>query len=355
MGAYRKVTMPLLFQILLLVLLGLLIALFGAPVAVWLAKKIGAIDMPDSASHKRHRVPMPLAGGFIAFAGSCLLFLLILFWQYTPSFWAILLGGAVIFVFGVIDDVYGLSAPLKFLGQFLASALFIRFGIAVYFLETLDLNLPIFWLRLGNYFLSFFWLIGITNAFNLIDSMDGLVAGLTFIIASFFTFITFAAGQTGLSLFSSILIGISLGLYWHNRHPAHFFLGDSGSQFFGFFLAAVAVFYRPPDLNPESTWFTPILLLGVPIFDTSLVVISRVRRRKPIFQADRSHTYHRLVAFGLRPNIAVLVIQASALTLSFAAFVIMYLPPSVAIILFAIILTLGACSIILFERKTLRD
>lgn len=347
--------MSLFSQILWLVLLGLLIALFGAPAAIWLAKRIGAIDMPDSALHKRHTKPMPLAGGFLAFGGSLLLFLLILFWQYPPSFWGILLGGAVIFIFGVLDDVYGLSAPLKFLGQFLGSALFIHFGIAVYFLETLDLNLPIFWLRFGNYFISFFWLIGITNAFNLIDSMDGLVAGLTIIIASFFTFVTFAAGQTGLALFSSILIGLSLGLYWHNKHPARFFLGDSGSQFFGFFLAAVAVFYRPPDLDPGSTWFIPILLLGVPIFDTTLVVFSRLRRGKPVFQADRSHTYHRLVALGFPPNIAVLIIQASALTLSFAAFVIMYLPPTVAIILFVIIFGMGAFSIAFFEKKALMD
>lgn len=354
MGAYRNVTMPLLLQILLLVLLGLLIALFGAPVAIWLAKKIGAIDVPNSAPHKRHQTPMPLAGGLIAFAGSWLLFALFSLWN-QPAYLALLLSGVVIFFFGLVDDIYGLSAAPKFIGQILASALFIRFGIAVYFLETLDLNLPLFWLRVGNYMLSFFWLVGITNAFNLIDSMDGLVAGLTFIIASFFTFITFAAGQTQLALLSAILIGLSLGLYWHNKYPARFFLGDSGSQFFGFFLAALAILYRPPDLNPKSTWFIPILLLGVPIFDTTLVVFSRLRRGKPVFQADRSHTYHRLVAFGLRPNIAVLVIQASALALSFAAFAIMYLPPSVAIILFAIILALGAFSIAFFEKKTLGD
>lgn len=339
-------------KIVLMIFSGLLFAIFCAPFALRLAKRIGAIDMPDSASHKWHKLPMPLAGGLIAFAGSWLLFALFGLWN-QPSFRAVLLSGVVIFIFGLLDDVYGLSAPKKFFGQILAAILLMRFGVLVLFLETVDLPFSQPFLAFLNQLLSIFWLVGITNAFNLIDSMDGLVAGLTLIIAGFFTFITFLAGQGNLALFSSLLIGLSLGLYLYNRHPALFFLGDSGSQYLGFFLAALAILYRPPDLNPKSTWFIPILLLGIPIFDTSLVVFSRLRRGKPIFQADRSHTYHRLVAFGFRPNIAVLIIQAAALSLSSAAFVIMYLPPTAAIFLFTLIVGLGAFSILFFEKKTL--
>lgn len=342
-------TMSLLFQIILLVFLGLAISLLGAPVAIWLAKIVDAIDIPDSASHKLHRMPMPLAGGFVAFWGGGLLFVLFGLWR-EPTFQAVFFSGAVIFVFGLLDDIYGLSAPQKFLGQILASILLIHLGISVRFLETVNLPLHLSRLTLLNQVLSVFWLVGITNAFNLIDSMDGLVAGLTLIISGFFTFITFSSGQTSLALFSSILIGLSLGLYWHNKHPAHFFLGDSGAQFFGFFLAAVAILYRPPDLDPKSTWFIPILLLGVPIFDTTLVTISRLRRKKPIFQADRSHTYHRLVDFGFSPGLSVIAIQASALVLSFFAFIIMYLSPVWAISLFLLTLLVGLSLIVFFER-----
>ena len=194
-------------------------------------------------------------------------------------------------------------------------------------------------------------IVGITNAFNLIDSMDGLVAGLTFIIASFFTVIVFVAGQILLAQLSGMLIGLSLGLYFYNKPPAHFFLGDSGSQVIGFLLAVIAIMYRPPDLNPESTWFAPILLLGVPIFDTSLVVISRLRRRKPLFQADRAHTYHRLVQRGFSSKQAVFLIHSSALILSFLALLAMFLPPKNAIFLFLLVLLLGSLLVFFFETS----
>ena len=341
--------LSLISQIFLVVILGLLIALFGAPLAIWLAKKIGAIDVPNSASHKRHLTPMPLAGGFIAIGGSWLLFMFFSLWGKT-SLRAVLVSGVVIFIFGLLDDIYGLSAPQKVFGQIIASILLGYLGVSVLFLDTVNLGFSSFWIRILNQALSLIWLVGITNAFNLIDSMDGLVAGLTFIIASFFSFITLVAGQTYLALFSSMLVGLSFGLYWHNKQPARFFLGDSGAQFLGFCLAAIAILYRPPDLNPNSTWFIPILLLGVPIFDTTLVTISRLRRGKPVFQADRSHTYHRLVDFGLSPNLAVIVIQASALVLSSAAFLIMYLSPAWALSLFLVILLVGAAMIVFFEK-----
>ncbi len=140
-------------------------------------------------------------------------------------------------------------------------------------------------------------------------------------------------------MFSSILIGLSLGLYFHIRQPARFFL------------AAVAILYHPPDLNPKSTWFIPVLLLGVPIFDTTLVTFSRLKRGKPLFNADRSHTYHRLVDFGFSPGFSVLIIQVSALLLSFAAFIIMYLPPSWAFTFFILTLLAAAILIVFFERK----
>ena len=318
------------------------------PAAISVSKKLGAIDIPGSAAHKKHKVPTPLAGGLVLLFTLPVLVGFSGLWRIS-SFSGILIGAVVIFLFGIVDDAQGLSAPKKFAGQFSATAILLFSGTSIRFLENSNLPVSMPTMIALNWILTLFWVVGITNAFNLIDSMDGLVAGLTIISAGFFTFISIAAGQLILAELSAILFGVSISLYYYNKFPARFFLGDSGSQVIGFLLAAIGIMYRPPDLDPGSTWFLPILLLGIPIFDTSLVVISRLRRHKPLFQADRSHTYHRLVQLGLSSKQAVLVIQFTALLLCLLAFFAIFLPSSLAMSLFFTILFLGSLLIVFFE------
>ena len=338
-------------KIFIFIFLAFALSFFIGPLAITLARRLGAIDMPGSATHKKHDNPTPLAGGLVLFIA---LSVLIFFSDFRsePSLLALFAGSGIIFFFGMLDDIYGLSAPKKFLGQFLAATILAYSGTTIRFLETANLSLELPVIVVINWGLTLFWVVGITNAFNLIDSMDGLVAGLTIITASFFTFAALVAGQATLAQLTATLIGLSIGLYIYNKPPARFFLGDSGSQVLGFFLASISIIYRPPDLNPGSTWFVPILLLGIPIFDTSLVVISRLRRHRPLFQADRSHTYHRLVQRGLSSTQAVRTIQVVALILCLAAFSIMFLPPQIANFLFSVILFLGGLLILFFEVST---
>ncbi len=335
-------------KILVSVFFALILSFLIAPLAILLSKKLGAIDMPGSAAHKKHQKPTPLAGGLVIFIALPILVILSGLWREAVLL-PIFAGSLVIFFFGLADDIYGFSAPKKFLGQFLATSILIYAGTTIRFLETANLPLSMSFIGFLNWGLTFFWVIGITNAFNLIDSMDGLLAGLTVIMASFFSFVALLAGQVMLAQLSAILVGLSIGLYFYNKSPARLFLGDSGSQVLGFLLAVIAIIYRPPDLHPGSTWFVPILLLGVPIFDTSLVTISRLRRHKPLFQADRSHTYHRLVQMGFSANHAVLAIHVSAFLLSSLAILAMFLPPNLAMLLFFSIILLGGLLIAFFE------
>jgi UDP-GlcNAc:undecaprenyl-phosphate GlcNAc-1-phosphate transferase len=127
-------------------------------------------------------------------------------------------------------------------------------------------------------------------------------------------------------------------------------LGDSGSQTFGFLIAAIAMEYAPVGLAPISSWFVPILLVGMPIFDTSLVVYSRIRRGLPVYKANLDHTYHRLVAFGVDGQRAVLIIHVTAVLLSLVAFVTFYLPPVIANTVFGMLLFAGIVTIFLLER-----
>ncbi len=330
------------------IFVALTLSLAVGPLAIFLAKKIGAIDVPGSAAHKKHSKTTPLAGGLVIVITLPVLIVFSGLWRESVLY-PIFLGGVVIFFFGIADDIVGFSASKKFSGQFLATSVLVYSGMTVRFLETANLPLSLSVVVILSWALTFFWVVGITNAFNLIDSMDGLLAGLTVIMASFFTFFALMSGQVELAQFSALLVGVSVVLYFYNRTPAHFFLGDSGSQLIGFLLSAIAILYRPPDLHPGSTWFVPILLLAVPIFDTSLVTLSRLRRGKPLFQADRAHTYHRLVQLGFSAKQAVLVIHISAFLLSLLALLAMFLPPNTAMLLFFCTLLLGGFLIVFFE------
>jgi len=329
--------------------LSAILALLLGPAAIYIAKKLGAIDTPGSAAHKKHTAPTPLAGGLVLFLALPILATIFHLWDEPGIFWLLAATG-VIFIFGLIDDTRGLSAPQKFFGQFIAAGVVILSGTSIQFLEYLHLSLAPWLVATLGWMITLLWLVGMSNAFNLIDSMDGLVAGLAAISAGFFTLTCLASGQTELAQMTAILFGLSLGLYFYNNTPARFFLGDSGAQVLGFLLAAIGILYTPPHMPQGSTWFLPILVLGVPIFDTTLVVVSRVRRRKPIFLADLAHTYHRLVQLGMTPGQAVLTIQIMALLLCSIAFIAMSLAPQIASLLFLIVVLAGVGLIIFFER-----
>lgn len=329
--------------------LGLVAGVIASFLAVPLCKPLGLIDHPGAAPHKQHARPTPLAGGLVIGFGLVLLFLIfpdLLDRRMTGA----VLGAAIILIFGVWDDRSGLSAGIKFFGQFLAVGIAIYSGIRIEFLNEVlpgDDSVTLIF----NNALTVLWLVGITNAFNLIDSMDGIVAGLSALASAFFIFVTTASGQPELTQWAAILTGLSLALYYWNSPPARYFLGDSGAQTLGFLLAVIALLYNPENKAQASSWFAPILILGVPIFDTSLVVFSRLRRHLPPFQGNRDHTYHRLVKSGLPSSRAVSLLHIVALALDSIALVAISQIPLAANIIFAVCLLTGAIAIYLFDFK----
>lgn len=328
------------------ILMSLLIVLAMSQISIRLAHWLKLVDIPGVAPHKQHTRPTPLAGG-IALA----LTLLIAEWMFGAfqdhSIQVTFLAGAIVFLFGLWDDKKNIRPLIKLCGQVLAALVAIHLGVYIrifespeFFLHGSDtLNLYLDWA------LTVVWIVGITNAFNFVDSMDSLAVGLGGIAAAFFMLVTLDAGQPLLSQHSALIIGATIGLYFFNSPPAMLFLGDSGAQVLGFILSILAIVYRPQGVNQSSSWFVPILLLGVPIFDTTLVVFSRLRRGKPIYQAGRDHTYHRLLKLGLEPFRAVLVMQIGALALGCLAFICLAQPPLTANLIFASMLLLGILAI----------
>jgi len=319
-------------------------------VSIKIAHRLNLVDQPGSAPHKQHRFPTPLAGG-IAFVLSLLVGAIVSGLYHDPRVRAILLPAAIVFMLGLLDDARGLSPSIKYTGQLLATALLMVLGIYVQVFSSFPFSAEWpRWLQNGlNWGLTLLWVTGITNALNLVDSMDGLAVGLGGLAFGFFTLVTINSQQLFIAHFTALIVGGCLGLYFLNVSPARLFLGDSGAQTLGFILAAVAILYAPPDKDQASSWFVPILLLGVPIFDTVLVFFSRLRHGVPFYKGGLDHTYHRLVAWGLDANRAVLTMQIAALLLGCVAFVALALTPVLANAVFFACVLLGILTLLSLE------
>jgi UDP-GlcNAc:undecaprenyl-phosphate GlcNAc-1-phosphate transferase len=318
----------------------ILITLLIAPVSIKIAEKFKLIDHPNTAPHKVHQSAVPKGGG-IALALTVFFLVLTSAEAKLADVRTILAASVFILLFGIWDDAKGLSAGWKLSGQILAAIVLIWQGLYI----------RMFGHPIPNIAMTIFWIVGITNAFNLVDSMDGLAAGLAAIASTFFLFVTIDANQLHLTYMSAVLLGSCIGLFYYNTTPAYTFLGDSGAQFLGFMLATLAMTYTPPGLPQPSSWFVPILLLGVPILDTTLVVVSRLRRGEPIYKAGQDHVYHRLTQLGMSPAQAVVAMHVAALLVGSLAFVALQLPPLPANLLFGLALLFGLISLIILQKK----
>jgi len=252
-----------------------------------------------------------------------------------------------------MDDYKGISPFVKILGQILAVVVLIVLGVSIRVFESPEFLLNVRWpfsLYL-DWLVTFFWVVGITNAFNFVDSMDGLAVGLGGVAAAFFMLVTIDSGQLLLSQQSALLLGACVALFFFNSPPARLFLGDSGAQTLGFLLAVLAIAYLPQGVSQSSSWVVPIMLLGVPIFDMVLVVISRLRRGKSIYTASLDHTYHRLVALGWEANWAVVGMQVVSLLLGCLAFIVLTRPPVIANAVFVGVLLAGFLALYTLDNR----
>jgi UDP-GlcNAc:undecaprenyl-phosphate GlcNAc-1-phosphate transferase len=343
-------------DVFLVILLSLLITFACVPLAIWLARRFGLIDYPGTAPHKRHARPTPMAGGIVLILALVLSGQAFRIWQVSTLV-AIFVAGLVVFAFGLWDDFRDITPIPKLLGQILAAVILIRWGVWVQIFESPEffINLTPLVARWLDILITIIWLVGITNAFNFIDSMDGLAVGIGGVAAGFFMLLTLDSGQSDLAGFSAGLAAICMGIYLFNARPAHLFLGDGGAQILGFWLAALAIAYLPQNVNQMSSWFTTILLLGVPIFDMSLVIFSRFRHKRPIYLSGRDHTYHRLRNFGFDPNRAVLLMHIVAVILGCLAIIGLYQPPLIANLIFGIVVLCGLGILIFFEINLSRS
>ncbi len=273
----------------------LLLALGSTPFIRRLALRLGVVDKPNP--RKIHTAPVPLLGGAVVYFSFAIVLLLFGDRRYVNEFAGIFIGATLMSLMGVVDDRWGLGSYIKLAGQLLAAGILIYSGVQVRILGG--------WLDIA---LTLLWVVGITNATNLLDNMDGLSGGVAMIAAVFFTLLAAMSGQYLVGALAAALAGACAGFLVYNWNPAHIFMGDTGSLFIGFLLAAVAIKLRFPANSVTVTWMIPVLVMGVFIFDTSLVFISRLRRGKnPLTTPGKDHLSHRLAFLTGSRREAVLI------------------------------------------------
>jgi UDP-GlcNAc:undecaprenyl-phosphate GlcNAc-1-phosphate transferase len=287
-----------------------------------------------------------LAGGLVLVLVLASIF--ILFGRYfTQDAWKILAATLVVAVFGIYDDWRGLDVKGKLLGQLLAAGLLVYLGVQISIVRfsigplTPDILNPL---------LTVIWLIGVTNAYNLIDSADGLAISLGITSSLFMIVGSIVALQVDLTYQATIIFGVFLGLLFHNISPARLFLGDGGAQTAGFLLASLGILYSPAGLDRLSSWFVPITFFALPIFDTSLVFFSRMKRGIPFYRADLNHTYHRLVRLGLSPARAIWLMDLAALAVGATGLFALYQKPALANLIFAGLIVSGMLAFMYLDR-----
>jgi len=275
----------------------LVLAIGSTPLARWLAPKLGMMDNP--AARKIHTRPIPRLGGAAIYLAFIVTLLVFENRFYISQLFSILVGASLVSFMGVWDDKWGLRPLIKLLGQIIAALLLYFTGVSV----------QIFRNPYANLFIHLLWVVGITNAMNLLDNMDGLSSGVAVVASAFFLLIAAMNGQYLVGALTAALLGVCLGFLAYNFNPASIFMGDSGSLFIGFILASVGIKLRFPHNIPTVTWMVPVMVLGLPIFDTTLVVVSRLRRGlNPLTNPGKDHLSHRLVAMGFTQREAVLII-----------------------------------------------
>ncbi|UCC63165.1 MAG: undecaprenyl/decaprenyl-phosphate alpha-N-acetylglucosaminyl 1-phosphate transferase [Anaerolineae bacterium] len=281
----------------LIFLTALMLAVGGTPAARWIAPRLGFMDLPGA--RRVHRHPIPRLGGAAIYLAA-IVALLIFGEQFSiPQAVGVLLGATLVSFFGLWDDRRSLSPALKLLGQFVAAGILLMTNVRVGIF-------PYQWLNAA---ITLVWVIGITNAMNLLDNMDGLSGGVGAVASTFFLLLAAMNGQFVGGALSAAVLGACVGFLVYNLNPASIIMGDSGALFLGFMLASVGIKLRFPENVYIVTWMVPILILGVPIFDTTLVVVSRLLRRvNPLTTPGKDHLSHRLVNMGFTQREAVMIL-----------------------------------------------
>jgi UDP-GlcNAc:undecaprenyl-phosphate GlcNAc-1-phosphate transferase len=292
-----------------------IIAFAATPLVQRFARKIGAIDVPKD-DRRMHKVPTPRVGGLAIFAG--FLVSVLIFSHLDMDKRAMLLGALVIVVLGILDDTLTLKAPIKLFGQIAAALIPVFLGDMV--IQSFSNPFGAGYIHLHGWGIpiTIIWIVGLTNAVNFIDGLDGLSCGVSCIASVTMFTIAVLLGEADIAIVMAALVGACVGFLPFNMNPAKIFMGDTGAMFLGYILALVSI-QGLFKVYAVVSFAVPFIMMGLPIFDTVLAVVRRVSKGQSPMQADRGHIHHKLIDMGFDQKQSVAILYVLSVILGLCA------------------------------------
>jgi len=314
--------MPLYLSIIIAVGIALLISFVATPGVKWLAGRVGAIDVPKD-SRRVHKEPIPRMGGLAIFIGFIVSVLIMA--DIDTQIRGVLIGAIIIVILGLLDDIYTLNAYIKFLVQIIAALVAVFHDVVIEILSN-----PFAFTEAASEFMflgpwtipvTVLWIVGITNAVNLIDGLDGLAVGVSTISAIVMLIIALMVSYPNVAIILAALVGACIGFLPFNFNPAKIFMGDTGALMLGYLLATMSIvglfkFYA------VVSFAAPLLVMALPLIDTCFAFVRRLLKGQKPWTADRGHFHHRLIDMGLSQKQAVAVLYIISGLLGLGAVVI---------------------------------
>ncbi len=288
------------------------------PLSRQIAMRLGVVDKPNQ--RKIHQDHKPLMGGLAIYVALALSLLLFSPPQQMVELGAILSGAALLAFVGLIDDRYELSARIRLVAMTIATLGLVAAGIQIHLFQNQWIDVP----------LTILWVLTLVNALNFSDNMDGLSSGLTSCAAAFFMVIAFTQGLTLVSSLAAALLGSVVGFFIYNFNPSSIFMGDMGSQVLGFTLAVLGIKLKFGTQPLNVTWMVPLLVLALPLFDISLVVVTRILEKRSPAQAGKDHTSHRLMSVGFSQRQTLFILYGFCFVFGTLGLLVSLAPPVIA-------------------------
>lgn len=339
--------------LLLAFVIAFVVAFATTPFIKAVAIKVGAVDDPSKSDRRVHKKATPLLGGIAIFYGFVVSVLCLC--NIDKGVQGMIIGSLIIVLLGIFDDIKSLHPVIKLIGQILAAVVMVLHGVQIDRISMPTIISPTGVLELGMFSVpvTIIWIVAVTNAVNLIDGLDGLAAGISSIASMTLFCIALIASEYNIAIITAALAGASFGFLPYNFNPAKIFMGDTGAMFLGFILSSISIM-GVFKAYAVISFVVPVIVLGLPLFDTGFAIFRRLKNHKPIMGADRGHLHHKLLDMGFSQKQTVGILYLISTVLGLSAVVLIGAGAVRAMVLVAIIIVAMIVALLIVNKNDTR-